>query len=395
MACFLYPNLNSVPFAVAAASAFPRCSSRGPVFITSLIPASRSFSQPKCDCVHVRAIQGELSELCEVGRSKKVKPFAYNRAKPEERWPHRSDVLNRQRIARELENVGRIPPRLVLDWEELCRSDAKVGEHEEGDQYVSKEVPTAMARRLQREEGIRKREARRQLQKAQVRRLQRDRNWKRALEFYEWLNLRKLYTPNPRLLATIIHILGRANQPEAAQDLFSKTELELTSCIQVYNAILGVHAKQGHWQAMQPILERMARVGCEPDIITFNTIASARCRYGLQPGMASGLLKEIESAGLRPDITTYNILLGACFSKNYITEAKEIVKDMEQHGFDQNSCTSYVLEKNHLTSDGDDLHVSKLVETSQQQARSSNGVWSSSVDIAQQARASMHNSGDW
>lgn len=289
MACFLYPNLNSVPFAVAAASAFPRCSSRGPVFITSLIPASRSFSQPKCDCVHVRAIQGELSELCEVGRSKKVKPFAYNRAKPEERWPHRSDVLNRQRIARELENVGRIPPRLVLDWEELCRSDAKVGEHEEGDQYVSKEVPTAMARRLQREEGIRKSEARRQLQKAQVRRLQSmsklalrkvtdcknrgirlstaicnlelarpitdvldgwpeqlnndemsavlmnigDRNWKRALEFYEWLNLRKLYTPNPRLLATIIHILGRANQPEAAQDLFSKTELELTSCIQV------------------------------------------------------------------------------------------------------------------------------------------------------------------
>lgn len=60
-----------------------------------------------------------------------------------------------------------------------------------------------------------------------------DRNWSRALELYEWLNLRQWYTPNPRLLATILHILGKANHVEAARELFLNADPEISSCIQV------------------------------------------------------------------------------------------------------------------------------------------------------------------
>lgn len=53
-------------------------------------------------------------------------------------------------------------------------------------------------------------------------------NWRRALELYECLNLRRWYTPHPRMLATILGILGRANQVENARELFLRAEPELT-----------------------------------------------------------------------------------------------------------------------------------------------------------------------
>ena len=140
--------------------------------------------------------------------------------------------------------------------------------------------------------------------------------------------------------------------------------------LQVFNAILGVYAKQGQWQAAEHILELIALRGCEFDIIIFNTIANARCKDGLEPGMASALLREIESAGLRPDIVTYNTLLGGCIAIKNITEMDYhvimiIIKEMEQRGFDLDACSSYVSGKEYLNLDeGESLVLSTIDETS-------------------------------
>lgn len=101
--------------------------------------------------------------------------------------------------------------------------------------------------------------------------------------------------------------------------------------MQVYNALLSAYAKQGQWQEMQHILTLMQSKGCEPDIITFNTIANARCKGDLQPGMASSFLLEVFRAGLRPDIVTYNTLLSGCITKQYFAEARGIVEEMNQN----------------------------------------------------------------
>lgn len=135
--------------------------------------------------------------------------------------------------------------------------------------------------------------------------------------------------------------------------------------MQVFNAILGVYAKQGQWEAVEQILELIEQRGCEPDIVTFNTIANARCKFDLQPGMASALLKEIELAGLRSDIVTYNTLLGGCIANKNFTEAAEIVKEMEQRGFDLDACSSYGLGKKYLNLGEDQKPVLSI---SQQEA---------------------------
>lgn len=159
--------------------------------------------------------------------------------------------------------------------------------------------------------------------------------------------------------------------------------------MQVFNAILGAYAKQGQWEAVEQILELIEQRGCEPDIITFNTIANARCKYDLQPGMASALLKEIERAGLRPDIVTYNTLLGGCIANKNATEAAEIVKEMEQRGFDLSACTSYVLGKQYLSlGEGEQSVLSTLDETFQQRARSNDVQDLSDDGTVQQVSAS-------
>lgn len=159
--------------------------------------------------------------------------------------------------------------------------------------------------------------------------------------------------------------------------------------MQVFNAILGVYAKQGKWEEVEKILELIEQRGCEPDIITFNTIANARCKYDLQTGMASALLREIENAGLRPDIITYNTLLGGCIANKNVLEAAEIVKEMEQRGFDLNACTSYVLGRKYLSvGEGEKPVLPTLDEISLQQALSNDVQNISEEDTVQQVSAS-------
>ncbi|KAG6546707.1 hypothetical protein Mapa_011896 [Marchantia paleacea] len=155
-------------------------------------------------------------------------------------------------------------------------------------------------------------------------------DWARALELFEWLNMKHWYTPNNRMLSTILGVLGRVNQVKLAEELFQRAEPELGDCVQVFNAILSVHARHGNWERMQELLKIMLLKGCERDLVTYNTLISGRAKAGLQPGMAMDLLREIWKAGLRPDTVTYNTLISACSSNKCHEDAIKIYDEMKE-----------------------------------------------------------------
>ncbi|KAL2612821.1 hypothetical protein R1flu_024513 [Riccia fluitans] len=157
-------------------------------------------------------------------------------------------------------------------------------------------------------------------------------NWQRSLELFEWLNMKHWYTPSNRMLSTILGVLGRVNQVKLAEELFQRAEPELGDCVQVFNAMLGVHARHGNWQRMQEILRIMLLKGSERDLVTYNTLISGRAKAGLQPGMAMDLLGEIWKAGLRPDTVTYNTLISACSSNKCYEDAIKIHDEMREQG---------------------------------------------------------------
>ncbi|XVF30413.1 hypothetical protein REPUB_Repub16aG0055100 [Reevesia pubescens] len=157
-------------------------------------------------------------------------------------------------------------------------------------------------------------------------------NWQRALEVYEWLNLRHWYSPNARMLATILAVLGRANQEVLAVEIFTRAEPAVGNTVQVYNAMMGVYARNGKFQKVQELLDLMRDRKCEPDLVSFNTLINARLKAAaMLPDLAIELLNEVRRSGLRPDIITYNTLISACSRESNLEEAMKVFDDMDIH----------------------------------------------------------------
>ncbi|KAE8673725.1 Pentatricopeptide repeat-containing protein [Hibiscus syriacus] len=155
-------------------------------------------------------------------------------------------------------------------------------------------------------------------------------NWQRALEVFEWLNLKQWYSPNARMLATILAVLGRANQEILAVEIFTRAEPTVGNTVQVYNAMMGVYARSGRFQKVQELLDLMRERGCEADLVSFNTLINARLKAGaMLPDLAIKLLNEVRRSGLRPDIITYNTLISACSRVSNLEEAMKVFDDMD------------------------------------------------------------------
>lgn len=157
-------------------------------------------------------------------------------------------------------------------------------------------------------------------------------SWQRALEVYEWLNLRHWYSPNARMLATILAILGKACQEALAVEIFMRSESTVDNTVQVYNAMMGVYARSGKFNKVQELLDLIRERGCEPDLVSFNTLINARLKSGaMVPSLAIDLLNEVRTSGLRPDAITYNTLISACSRESNLEEATKVYEDMEAH----------------------------------------------------------------
>ncbi|KAJ8536992.1 hypothetical protein K7X08_035393 [Anisodus acutangulus] len=157
-------------------------------------------------------------------------------------------------------------------------------------------------------------------------------SWQRALEVYEWLNLRNWYSPNARMLATILAVLGKANQEALAVEIFMRAEQNIGNTVQVYNSMMGVYARNGRFSRVQELLDLMHKRGLEPDLVSFNTLINARLRSGpMTPNLEIELLNEVRSSGVQPDIITYNTLISACSRESNVEEAVRVFSDMESH----------------------------------------------------------------
>lgn len=162
-------------------------------------------------------------------------------------------------------------------------------------------------------------------------------SWQRALEVYEWLNLRRWYSPNARMVATVISVLGRARQDFLAEEIFSRAtdvdgEVEsdnAANSVHVYNAMMGVYARSGQFGKVRELLKVMKDRDCEPDLVSFNTFINARSKSGnFAKESALELLGEVRKAGLRPDTITYNTLISACSRESNLEEAMMVYEDM-------------------------------------------------------------------
>lgn len=157
-------------------------------------------------------------------------------------------------------------------------------------------------------------------------------SWQRAMEVYEWLNVQDWYAANARMLATILGVLGKAKQEALAVEIFARAGSAVGNTVQVYNAMMGVYARNGRFTKVQELLGLMRERGCEPDLVSFNTLINARLKSGpMTPNLAIELLDDVRKSGIRPDIITYNTLISACSRESNLKEGVKVYDDMETH----------------------------------------------------------------
>ncbi|RVW41771.1 Pentatricopeptide repeat-containing protein, chloroplastic [Vitis vinifera] len=172
-------------------------------------------------------------------------------------------------------------------------------------------------------------------------------SWQRALEVYEWLNLRHWYSPNARMLATILSVLGKANQEALAVEIFARAEAASGNTVQVYNAMMGVYARTGTMVTNLAIelLNEVRRSGIQPDIITYNTLISA-CSRESNLEEAVKVYNDMVAHRCQPDLWTYNAMIsvyGRCGmsreAERECDKVKEICEDMVKMGFGKDEMT--------------------------------------------------------
>lgn len=156
-------------------------------------------------------------------------------------------------------------------------------------------------------------------------------SWQRSLEVFEWLTLCRRHSPFPRLLAAIISVLGRARQDSVAEEIFFRCVEESEPSVQVYNAMMGVHARNGNFAKVQNFIDLMRSKGLEPDLVSFNTLINARAKSrNMSKGLAIELLDEVRRSGLIPDTITYNTLISACAYSSNLEDAVRVFRAMEE-----------------------------------------------------------------
>ncbi|MCL7049851.1 hypothetical protein MKW94_021255 [Papaver nudicaule] len=165
-------------------------------------------------------------------------------------------------------------------------------------------------------------------------------SWNRALEIYEWLNLRHWYSPNARMLATMLSVLGKANQEALAVELFTRAQSGVGDTIQVYNAMMGVYSRKGQFSKVQELLNLMKERGCEPDLVSFNTLINARaksgaiaCSRGSNLEEAVKIYNDLEASYCQPDLWTYNAMISVYARFEMARDAEQLFKELESKGF--------------------------------------------------------------
>lgn len=149
--------------------------------------------------------------------------------------------------------------------------------------------------------------------------------------------------PTPHSYATVIHAWATSHRgreaAEAAQGLLERLLKQNPSMVDavLYNAAIHAWANSNDPQSGSKAMALLRRMlqdnadGCEPDIITYNTVLSALAHSGHKNSakQAQKILQDvIANTGLQPTAITYNNVLHAWAKNGKADKAEQILKYM-------------------------------------------------------------------
>ena len=146
----------------------------------------------------------------------------------------------------------------------------------------------------------------------------------------------KDYTIEEKTYNMLICAYGRSKSPKKAYEIYLAGKVG--GRVPVYNAMISVFGRAGHWREALKCLQDMDGEGVHPDVVSFNAAIDACGRAGRWQ-QALQLLDLMKRKGLSPNINTYNAAMTACEMAVRPAEALQLLKDMSKQQVDPNSKT--------------------------------------------------------
>ncbi|KAL5223270.1 hypothetical protein ABZP36_027983 [Zizania latifolia] len=134
---------------------------------------------------------------------------------------------------------------------------------------------------------------------------------------------------------TLIKGYGIAGRPEESQRVFDMMASEAGSVrpnLTTYNILVKAWCDAGRLEEAWLVVAGMRAAGVEPDVVTYNTLASAYAR-NFETWKAEGLIVEMaQQAGLRTSERTWGIIVGGYCREGRLEEAFRCVSQMKDAG---------------------------------------------------------------
>lgn len=129
------------------------------------------------------------------------------------------------------------------------------------------------------------------------------------------------------------------------QDMRVEKE-QLQFSVTTYNTLFDTCARSGNMKQRLPeLLEEMAQLRIEPNLITYSTIVKGHCQEN-RLDQAFELVEDMKRAkGLHPDEITFNTLLDGCARHGMFDRGMELLQEMQAAGVPPSNFTLSVLVK--------------------------------------------------
>lgn len=133
-----------------------------------------------------------------------------------------------------------------------------------------------------------------------------------AAQVFELMRDQVWYRPYIGIYIKLITMLGKCKQPEKAHELFqAMIEEGCAPNLESYTALVSAYSRSGRLGEAFALLDRMkATAGCRPDVQTYSILIKS-CLHAYDFEKVKSLLADMTQAGIRPNTVTYNTLIDA------------------------------------------------------------------------------------
>ncbi|XVE66946.1 hypothetical protein DITRI_Ditri08aG0120500 [Diplodiscus trichospermus] len=159
--------------------------------------------------------------------------------------------------------------------------------------------------------------------------------WHHLSQVFDWMQQHG--KTNGSSYSTYIKIMGKRLSPVKALEIYNSIPDESTRTNAfICNSLLSCLVRNGKWESIIKLFNKMKQDGLTPDSVTYNTLLAGCIKTKHGHSKAVELINELKYNGLQMDNVMYGTLLAVCASNGLREEAQNYFNQMREEGLSPN-----------------------------------------------------------